>query len=382
MIDPSHIAGRGAVSPSWEQLTRVGRLRRMRRLAEAALRHYDLPGARLSFLRAGDNLLYRVTTPSGEHFLLRLHEFSRRNADELRSELLWLTALRHEGRLIVPEPILTRDEMPFAEVTSDDVPGSRRCVLLRWVTGQNRAGRLTLADAHRMGMCMAQLHNLARGWSAPAGFARPRWEPEHWLGVSSPLWARGAQVYTRDELAIIAAAARRIRTDLRALGETPETYGIIHADLAPSNIVFDGGAAHAIDFEECGWGYYLFDIAVALTALADYEERGERLRDAFLDGYQRLSPALGAGTEFIETFMALVIIKIVAWVLGWDGSALRPREPDYLVRAVTRLRHYAERVSGTMPGNHFLRDRQARVSSPQRRDAGEGRDEKLRCRVG
>lgn len=349
----SRIAGQGVGARPWAQLTPVGRQRRLRRLAETALGGYDdLAEARLSFLRAGDNLLYRVVAPNGDRFLLRLQRFSRRDADETRSELCWLTALCHEGGLLVPEPIQTRDGFPFVEVVSDDVPEPHRCVLMRWVSGRQRTVGMTPADARDMGACMARLHEFARAWSAPPGFARPRWEPERWLDAASPLWLRGAEVYTRDELAIFAAAARRIRADLLVLGATSETYGMIHADLAPSNVVFAEGNAHAIDFEECGWGYYLFDVAVTLTALEDYCEHGADLWEAFLAGYQGSRPPLGANAAFIETFLALVSIKIVAWTLGWDDPALRPRGPAYLARAVTQLRQYTE---GTRPVEQIAR---------------------------
>jgi len=280
-------------------------------------------------------------------FLLRVQEPTRRSADELRSELLWLSALRREGGLAAPEPLSTRDGAAFAAVSIPGVSQPRRCVLLRWVEGHRRAANLTPVHAHRMGAYTARLHRFSRGWSAPAGFARPRWDPERWIGASSPLWSRATQVYTSDELRTFAAAARRIRGDLRALGEGPNTFGVIHADLAPVNFVFRSGEAYAIDFEECGWGYYLFDVAVALTALEDYGEHSGRLQDAFLDGYRRESPLPELDPEFREAFMAIVLIKIVEWTLGWEDPALRPRGDEYLAHAVKRLRHFADR-GGTM----------------------------------
>ncbi len=193
-----------------------------------------------------------------------------------------------------------------------------------------------------MGVCMARLHWFAREWAVPEGFVRPRWNPEHWIGASSSLWTRGKQVYTDDELAIFDAAARRIRSDLWALGESRDTFGVIHADLAPSNVVFRSGVAQAIDFEECGWGYYQFDIAVSLMALEDYGERGGPLCGAFLEGYRQTSPTPEVGAEFRETFMAIVLIKIVEWVINWDAPTRRPRGADYLAQAVSRLRHFVE----------------------------------------
>ncbi len=342
MLPTPQPIGRDPVPRPWGHLTRVGRLRHIRHLAEVALGCYDLPGVRLSFLRAGDTLLYRVITPDSDRFLLRLQEPARRSTDELRSELIWLLALRHEGGFTVPEPIPTKDGALFAEVTIDGVPGPRRAVVLRWVEGRQRADSLTPADAYRMGSCMARLHSFARGWSAPVGFARPCWDPERWIGAASPLWARGMTVYTEAELAVFAAAARRIRREVRALGETPEAIGMIHADLAPSNVVFRAGEAHAIDFEECGWGYYQFDIAVALTALEDYGARGDQLQAAFLDGYRGESPSPEADATIRATFMAIVLMKIVAWTIEWDDPALRPRSAEYLARAVDQLRRYVE----------------------------------------
>lgn len=314
-------------------------------MAEAALARYNLPGAQLRFLREGDNLLYRVATPVSGRFLLRMQETRRRSVDELRSELLWLAALRREGGLDAPEPIPTRDGALVAEVSVVGVPQPRYGVLLRWVEGRHRMADLTPEDAGLMGAYTARLHRLARGWPAPEGFVRPRWNPERWLGPTAPLWTRGECAYTAGELDIFKAAAHRIRRDLSVLGEGPDTVGLIHADLAPSNFVFRAGEACAIDFEECGWGYYLFDIAVALTALEDYCAHGDRLQSAFLDGYRGDSPLPTVVAEFRETFMALVLIKIVAWVLSWEDPAQRPRGPGYLADAVERLGRFVERAA-------------------------------------
>lgn len=336
-------AAQGARSLPWSRLTRSGRLRRSRQLAEVALERYDLPGAQLHFLRDGDNLLYRVATPTGGRFLLRVQEPSRRNTDELRSELLWLSALRHDGGLAAPEPIPTQDGALVAEVSVAGVPQPHYGVLLRWVEGRRRVAALTPEDARLMGAYTARLHQFARSWPAPEGFVRPRWDPERWLGSASPLWTRGERAYTADDLGTFEAATQRIRRDLSVLGESPDTVGLIHADLAPSNFVFRAGATCAIDFEECGWGYYLFDIAVALTALEDYGAHDDRLQAAFLDGYRGTGPLPTAVAEFRETFMALVLIKIVAWLLSWEDPALRPRGPSYLAYAVDRLRQFVER---------------------------------------
>ena len=53
-------------------LSNAGKLRRLRTLAAAALAQYDLRDPVLTYHTYATNLLYRVTTPSGERYMLRL----------------------------------------------------------------------------------------------------------------------------------------------------------------------------------------------------------------------------------------------------------------------------------------------------------------------
>ncbi|MEZ4613009.1 MAG: phosphotransferase [Caldilineaceae bacterium] len=62
---------------------------------------------------------------------------------------------------------------------------------------------------------------------------------------------------TRDELAQIAAA-------LRTLPQTDATYGMTHGDFGPQNFRYDPvHGITAFDFGNCGYHWYLWDIAVA-----------------------------------------------------------------------------------------------------------------------
>src|SRR3954451_20374825 len=120
----------------------------------------------------------------------------RRTADELNSELLWLSALHRDGGLVAPEPRPTRTGALFAGVSADGVPLPRHCVLLHWVEGRNRAASLTPEDARVMGVYMARLHRFARSWSVPEGFVRPRLNPGRWIGAAPSLWSQSEQGFS------------------------------------------------------------------------------------------------------------------------------------------------------------------------------------------
>ena len=49
----------------FETLTRLGRLRRMRQVAEAAIREYNLADVRIHFLRQAGNTVFRIVEGGG-----------------------------------------------------------------------------------------------------------------------------------------------------------------------------------------------------------------------------------------------------------------------------------------------------------------------------
>jgi Ser/Thr protein kinase RdoA (MazF antagonist) len=82
---------------SFETLTHAGQLRRLRRLALAALAAYDIPEPRLTALMHGDNTTFRVDLATGERYVLRIHRSAGKTPEVVRSELAWLAALQQLG---------------------------------------------------------------------------------------------------------------------------------------------------------------------------------------------------------------------------------------------------------------------------------------------
>lgn len=295
---------------------------------------YAMPDAQVAFLQEADNLLYRVTSPTQGHFLLRVHELTRHSEIEIRSELLWMKALRREAHLPVSEPMMTQNGSPVCEVSIDCVAEPRRCVLLRWLPGRRKEKSLSMMDARRMGTYMARLHQHAEQWTPPADFVRPRWDWESLADVFELIRRAGTNVYREDELQVFSTAAQKIKANLLSLGNGSDVFGITHSDLNPSNFIFQKGAAYAIDFEECRWGYYHLDMTVSLSELKKYGDRFEQLRVAFLDGYQDVRSLPRDYIQHEETFEMMRIAEKVQWILEWKNIAYRPWGPSYLVFAI------------------------------------------------
>lgn len=118
-------------------------VRRLRQLAHVALTQYAIAPTTIALVQYRHNAIFRVTTGRGEQFVLRIHAVTdftgtapTYSVPEIESEIRWLTALRHDTDLLVPEPVPTNTGMWVPTVAVDIVPEARACVLFRWVPGR------------------------------------------------------------------------------------------------------------------------------------------------------------------------------------------------------------------------------------------------------
>jgi Ser/Thr protein kinase RdoA (MazF antagonist) len=329
------------VLQAFENLTRAGQIRRMRRLAETALAAYELEDVTLQPLQHFFNTTFRVNARSRsacpevregkERFVLRVHRAGAQDAASIRSELHWLLALRRESGLVVPEPVATRDGRLVTRVASAGVPEARHCVLFRWVDGRFSGSCPDTRALTRVGAFMARLHQHAETYSPPPDFTRPRWDYEglRHQALGTDLTQSLAHL-SHDERALLDAMAERVRSTMDALREEKTLFGLIHADLYERNYLFSRGNVHAIDFDGCGWGYYLFDIGVTLSTLLE-QSTYPRLRQAFLQGYRSVRALSEEHEALIDTFIGGRLMCHILWL------AAHVEEPSYGERSRRRI---------------------------------------------
>jgi Ser/Thr protein kinase RdoA (MazF antagonist) len=317
----------------------------MRRLAETALTVYDLGDVRLTPLMHFFNTTFRVdafsqtqetnrndqTACKRGRYVIRIHRPGSQDTSTIQSELLWLLALRHEAGLVVPEPVPTREGALVTSASTAGVPEARQCVLFRWVYGRFLRERLAPKEMERVGAFMARLHLHAKQFVVPEGFFRKRWDYE---GIRSVMLGtdleRSWAYLSRDDRMILDAVSEKVQQAMNVLGEGREVFGLIHADFYERNYLFAKGEVHAIDFDGCGWGYYLFDIGVAFSTLIE-RDNYLALRQAFLKGYRQVQPLSADNEAAIDTFIAARLMGHILWL------AAHVNEPSYGLRSMRRI---------------------------------------------
>ncbi len=317
---------------SFETLTNPGQLNRLRRLALHVLTAYDVREPHLSPLLHEDNTTFQVENANGERYVLRIHR-PLRTVEAVRSELMWLAALRQETEFVLPEPIPTRAGDLLTVTSLEGIPEPRICVLFRWVEGRFLDTRLTPLHLERVGAFMAGLQSHGASFQKPDNFMRGRLDSL--TDQARRAAARGAGEATvraqidhpDDEAAAIrlvtemcsaedgvrvATLIRRIREVQRAVGQGPETFGLIHGDLHQGNYLFHEGQVRAIDFDDCGYGYYLYDMAVTLSEV-NWRKDTPALRKSFLAGYKTVRNFSPEHEQYLDTFIALRDLQLLTW---------------------------------------------------------------------
>jgi Ser/Thr protein kinase RdoA (MazF antagonist) len=300
---------------------------RLRHLAGQALGAYPLVAPELRFVAHGENTTFRVDAmaPGGrDRFLLRIHRPARHgqrldSAAAVGSELDWLTALRADTGLSVPEPLRTTDGNLTTVSASPDVPEPRVCSVLHWMDGRVHSAVPRPVHLHRLGSVMARLHNHAGQWQLPRGFARIRWDWETFFGDTMVYGGiNAADVWDlipgdlRQRFDRVASDMQRVMTQL---GDGADQAGLIHADLHLDNALFWRGDVRVIDFDDCGFGYWLYDIAVSLWELRRRDDYGQ-FRAALIDGYTQHRPLSPRGLAHLDDFIATREVAFGLWYAG------------------------------------------------------------------
>lgn len=317
----------------YNELTRLGRLRRMRRLAEAALEEYGLGGARLRFYVQAGNTLYRVYRSDPEltqlnhglfepgQYLLRIYQPGWQTPEAIELELAWLAAMRREAGLPVPEPIPRLDSGLLTRISISGIPETRSCSLLRWMKGRLLPGNGRPEHYLAQGRLMARMHNFTQQWQQqiPPGNTKRHYD---WDGLfmNDPEIGlppgRCWEYLPSDWVEPFDAVAQQFRQLMDAWGTGPEVYGLIHADMGlDANLLFWRGQPRPIDFDGSGFGYWMYDLAVAVAhcvGTADYA----RFWDALLAGYTELRSLPDAQLSQLDLFTAAFYVYYILWMVG------------------------------------------------------------------
>lgn len=272
--------------------------------------------------------------------ILRVHRKNYHPLEAIESELDWVNAVRRDAGVSSPIVVPSADGRRIVSHSFDGV--ERHAVLFEVMKGLE-PDEVSLDDAsfHTLGGITARLHAHARAWHRPEGFSRFAWDWDHSLGNLARWgrWEEGIGV-GGNEREVLKPAVQLIRERLAAYGHGAEVFGLVHADLRLANLLVDSQEVNVIDFDDCGFSWYLYDFGTAVSFIED-DPRLTEWQAAWLEGYCEIGQVSDADLDMLSTFVMLRRMLLVAWM----GSHSHSREcqvkgPGYTVGTINLAQRY------------------------------------------
>lgn len=203
------------------------------------------------------NFVYAFEGPAGRA-ILRLTHSSHHTEDEIIAELDWVNFLArngvsvcrpvpsHNGRLTEICPV---SGSYFVATAFEYAPG-------RFIDSDNpeewnpRFFRL-------FGKIIGKMHAATKHYAAThLKQQRPQWHEDDLL--------RKAGDYLPADQKPAAAELEKLLARFGAMPPTPDSYGLVHGDLNPTNFFVQNGQITLFDFDDCAYNWFINDIAVAM----------------------------------------------------------------------------------------------------------------------
>jgi Ser/Thr protein kinase RdoA (MazF antagonist) len=164
-----------------------------------------------------------------------------------------------------------------------------------------------------IGRLAGAMHEHSAQWTRPSGFTRQSWNLDGCLGPHA-LWGHYSALegLSEGELQLFDRASGEVRARLGAFGEGADRYGLVHGDLVPDNVMQGPQGLVVLDFDDSGFGWYLWEFTPALFWHLGQNSFGPAWR-GYLSGYRsrRSLP-----DEQLRLMPAMFLMRALVY-MGW-----------------------------------------------------------------
>ncbi|AEF56185.1 phosphotransferase enzyme family protein [Marinomonas posidonica] len=270
--------------------------------------------AEVRLLTLSENATFLVRDPHQfAPIIIRVHRPDYHTFEEIRSELDWLQALTQSGTVKAPAPIKRTDGLLIGSFM--DSGQQRHVVAFEFLDGEEpKADDNLVSGFETLGAISARLHNHALNWPLPEHFVRKSWTYDTALG-DTPLWGswRHALDLQPEQENLLEQLCSVLQHKLANYGKGADRFGLIHADLRLANLLIDDGQLSVIDFDDCGFSWFMYDFAAAIS-FHEEEAYITDLQAAWLKGYRSVRELSLQHEAMIPTFILFRRLLLTAWV--------------------------------------------------------------------
>ncbi|MGG1658013.1 phosphotransferase enzyme family protein [Brevibacillus sp. NRS-1366] len=307
----------------------------------------NLSQATVDLLNYSENATYLVTNASNaEKFILRVCRPGYHTKTEIEGEVHWISSIYKDTSVEVSLPVAGKNGEYIQTVQLENDPKEYCCVLftyLEGVTPDANNERELVKQFELIGEISAHFHQHAiDNWDTFNEIKRPTWDYETILG-EQPIWGRWQDgvAITPERIELFQKVADTIKPRLERFGKDPHHFGLIHADLRNTNLLVKDEQVKVIDFDDSGFGWYLFDLASSLTFI-EHKPYVPDLVQAWIKGYRKVRKLIKEEEQEIPTFIMMRRLQLIAWIGSRENETTRELGGEYTVQTDFLARQYLE----------------------------------------
>ncbi|CAG8998769.1 MAG: Homoserine kinase [Candidatus Celerinatantimonas neptuna] len=259
---------------------------------------------------------------------------SHRNEAQVCSELDWMVYLHHAG-VRVAQPVHSVNEQLVE--TFEDEGKTFRVSVFKKAQGTifKSFNDVSEQQLRQWGQQIRNMHEHTKSYCPESeSITRPDWSQDEY-------YIRMKTVLSQDpEMAASFAALERC---LLEKNQDKQVYGLIHADLHPGNFFIDDqDNITLIDFDDCLYHWFAYDLAVALFSLNNFFPGDENqscrqwAREVILSGYCGEQFPDERIIEDVDLFIQLRAFLLFVWIKDNLENLATPSK-----RKENRLKHMA-----------------------------------------
>lgn len=320
----------------------------MNNLLREALYNYEINQPQIEFIRHNENETYKIKDmlldkqyvirlhKSSEDFSLDIFNFHQHSIKYLSSEINILNCIRSNTKIGVQTPIKNKYG-EFVTILSDGTP----VTLLSWISG-NTIENIELNDhiLFKLGMIVGEFHQFSKAWSESKNVSRYSYDKTLLRRMAFKLtYGLQLKVISTEQFEIINHAINEICNLIDQLDLKKKSKGIVHSDLAKSNIIVsDNGEIIPIDFGLSGNSYYYMDLGSLFSHFNKPEQQS-----CILKGYKSIIDE-EIEIKYIEAFMVFQIILFISTHIKnankfeWFNSAINRWSKDFFIPFSNNIR--------------------------------------------
>ncbi len=274
-----------------------------------------LIGGKARLINLSENHTFLVQTPDRQAHIIRVHRPDYQTEAAIKSELTWLEAVRAQTDIPVVQPLAGVNGALVQRLHIDAAGTKSFAVRFKFAPGEV-AETLTDLDGFfaTLGEIAANCHKHAENWPLPEGFERPTWDTGTILDADG-LWGnwRTAPHVEGDVASTLGQLDAKLRSAFKAYGTASDRFGLVHADMRLANLLVEDTQVRLIDFDDCGFGWFVYDLGAAVSFFED-SPKVPQLKAQWLKSYRNVRDFSAEDEHMLDAAILLRRMALLAWI--------------------------------------------------------------------